>query len=733
MQQIKQDTVHRLCAGQVIVDLGTSVKELVENSLDAGSTLIDIKLKDSGLTSIEVADNGSGIDEANYKRLCLKHWTSKLSTFEDLESVQSFGFRGEALSSLCAVSRVQVTTATRETAPVGEQLEYSQEGILESSKPVARERGTTVRLCEMFAKWPVRQQEMKRNIKREFQRLVSLIEQYAVVSDGVRISLSNQTKSGTFVPIRTMPHSDRVTRLLQVFGTQMRPHLAYFKLQGDEEDGLRLQIDGHMSKPLAEAGRSASDKQFFFVNGRPCDFPKAKRLINEIYRSSIPTKYPVCAIFISINSSTIDVNLTPDKRSILLRHEAQVLGVLRRVLVEQVVQSAESSFSVNSRQQTTLVPVQEEQGEGTKQSSQMHVAQTSVPGVIRCYVEDQPATDRGSGQQQKRAASESVDLAESAQMPSSSRPRLHSTSAEPALNKHPAQTPKPPTAANGPTAKAPKQAPDTAAKPQSKRLQTMVIGNCRNRLQSDVHDWKQTEKRMQLKHSRFRQQLEDSQQRQPDEDERVEQGGFKNCSSPEKASSALSQLIHKSDFAQMSIIGQFNRGFIIAQRHQDLYIIDQHASDEKYNFEQLQQQAVISSQQLIHPQTLQLSVVDEAVALEHRQALQRNGFYIEVNEQGEVGRRVQLVRQPVIDQTLFNQQDLLELIGKLCVSPESMPRCERARRMFASRACRKSIMIGDPLSAQQMKEVVAHLSGLDHPWNCPHGRPTMRHLYRLPP
>ncbi|KAJ2845262.1 ATP-binding mismatch repair protein, partial [Coemansia brasiliensis] len=513
MQQIRQDTVHRLCAGQVIVDLGTSVKELVENSLDAGATLIDIKLKDSGLTSIEVADNGSGIDEANYKSLCLKHWTSKLTSFEDLESVQSFGFRGEALSSLCAVSRVLVTTATRETAPVGEQLEYNTEGQLVERKSVARERGTTVRLCEMFARWPVRHQEMKRNIKREFQRLVSLIEQYAVVSDGVRLSLSNQTKSGTFVPIRTMPHSDRVTRLLQVFGTQMRPHLAHFQLQRDpsksEEDGLNLQIEGHMSKPLAEAGRSGSDKQFFFVNGRPCDFPKAKRLINEIYRSSIPTKYPVCAVFISINSSTIDVNLTPDKRSILLRYETQVLDTLRQVLMEQVIQPAESAFSVVSRQQTTLVPLQEEKGSGQarsedevmkKQSSQMHVAQTSVPGVIRCYVEDQSTADRLSNnnkqqqQQQKRAARESDDLAESIQMPSSSRPRLiDSTHAlEPALDKRQPATVQAPAAkslaanslaANEPIAKAfgpsakPKQPAELPiAKPsQSKRLQTMVI------------------------------------------------------------------------------------------------------------------------------------------------------------------------------------------------------------------------------------------------------------------
>ncbi|KAJ2705581.1 ATP-binding mismatch repair protein, partial [Coemansia spiralis] len=127
-----------------------------------------------------------------------------------------------------------------------------------------------------------------------------------------------------------------------------------------------------------------------------------------------------------------------------------------------------------------------------------------------------------------------------------------------------------------------------------------------------------------------------------------------------------------------------------------------------------------------------LSVVDESIAIEHCEILERNGFHIRIDEAAEPGRRIALLTQPFIDQTLFTQQDLLELIGRLAAGPEIMPRCERARRMFASRACRKSIMIGDALSLAQMRTVVHHLSELDHPWNCPHGRPTMRHLYRIP-
>ncbi|KAJ1934732.1 ATP-binding mismatch repair protein, partial [Kickxella alabastrina] len=188
MHAIDKDTVHRLCSGQVIVDLATAVKELLENGLDAGATLVDIKMKDSGLASISVSDNGQGIKEEDRISLCRKHWTSKISSFEDLEGVDTFGFRGEALSSLCAVSKVTVTTATEETAPMGVQLEYDGNGELAETTTVARERGTTVTLTGLFTRWPVRLQDLKKNIRREYLRLVGLVEQYAIISDQARIT-----------------------------------------------------------------------------------------------------------------------------------------------------------------------------------------------------------------------------------------------------------------------------------------------------------------------------------------------------------------------------------------------------------------------------------------------------------------------------------------------------------------------------------------------------------------
>ncbi|KAJ1826946.1 hypothetical protein LPJ70_007614, partial [Coemansia sp. RSA 2708] len=231
----------------------------------------------------------------------------------------------------------------------------------------------------------------------------------------------------------------------------MRPHIVHFERdcasdgEADHAD-LNLKIEGHISKPIPEAGRSGADKQYFFVNGRPCDFPKAKKLINELYRSYSPTRYPVYAIAVSINAQTIDVNLTPDKRSILIRHESQVLDALRQALT-QVLEPSESTFSV-SRVQTQLVPLAED-GEADSQSlpkdaqpeqaaksqaPRTLTAGTSVPGVIRCYVEESTSADTTCEAGRKRAAAESPEPNVSPQV---SKPRLleqiqHLANAKPA-------------------------------------------------------------------------------------------------------------------------------------------------------------------------------------------------------------------------------------------------------------------------------------------------------------
>ena len=208
------------------------------------------------------------------------------------------------------------------------------------------------------------------------------------------------------------------------------------------------------------------------------------------------------------------------------------------------------------------------------------------------------------------------------------------------------------------------------------------------------------------------------------------------------AEDKLSLTVIKNDFAQMRIIGQFNLGFIIAVRpgedHDELFIIDQHASDEKFNFERLQAETVVQNQRLVRPQRLDLTAVEEEVVLENRVALEKNGFLVTVDESGDepIGRRCQLVSLPLSKEVVFGVRDLEELIVLLSESIStsnelSVPRPSKVRKMFAMRACRSSIMIGKTLTSRQMERVVQNMGTIDKPWNCPHGRPTMRHLMSL--
>ena len=199
----------------------------------------------------------------------------------------------------------------------------------------------------------------------------------------------------------------------------------------------------------------------------------------------------------------------------------------------------------------------------------------------------------------------------------------------------------------------------------------------------------------------------------------------------EKAEEELERHIAKEMFGQMEIIGQFNQGFIITKHGDDLFIIDQHASDEKYNFEEQQRNTVLKSQRLICPQSLELTAVNENILMENLEVFRKNGFDFEIDENAPVSRRVKLVSSPVSRNWNFGKSVIDELIFMLSDSPGVNYRPSNVRKMFASRACRMSVMVGTALNDGQMKRIVGRMGEMDQPWNCPHGRPTMRHLINL--
>lgn len=373
IRAIDAHTVHRITSGQVVIDLQSAVKELVENSLDAGATAIEVRFQNYGLKSIEVVDNGVGIAPRDYEGIALKHYTSKLSSFEDVSRIHTFGFRGEALSSLCALSDgLTIATATASEAPMGTVLEVDGNGRLKSKKAkVARQRGTTVTVANLFRPLPVRRKELERNIKREFQKALSILHAYALVpcskeNKGVRLTVTNQMENGRkVVQLKTDGTPSLRASVTALWGTRALDNVTDLDLSfhvETEKSVLRRQkqasndsetspitpvrVQGLMSKFTLGAGRTTNDRQYFFINGRPYNAGKVQKAFNEVYRTFNISQAPFVIADFVLPTHACDINVSPDKRTIFLHSENNFVLALKESL-EKVFSSARSTYEVN--------------------------------------------------------------------------------------------------------------------------------------------------------------------------------------------------------------------------------------------------------------------------------------------------------------------------------------------------------------------------------------------------
>lgn len=701
IRPINTETVHRICAGQVVLSLSIAMKELVENAIDAGATIIDIHLKEHGSQLLEVADNGSGVHRSNFPGLALKHCTSKLRDFDDLESLGTLGFRGEALSSLCALADVEITTK-HTGADLATRLSYDRGGNIVSEEVVARQPGTTVSLKKLFAPLPVRRKEFTKNLKREFSKMCNLLYAYCLLPNGIKYSCSNTTANGAKTSlVATEGHKTVRQNVISVFGLKQLaslvdvpmslpgpPILEEYGVNWAPGDQLPFSLDFLISSALHGSGRSSADHQFFYINHRPCEPTKIIKLINEVYRQFNNKQYPFVFLDIETTSCMVDVNITPDKRQVFLEKEKLLLATVKASLLE-----AFKELPATLRSNTLEV------SRGLKRhATEARVKNTSILDTFRKRPRSEG--DIGPSKPVKSAADYIYERVIS-----------------------------------------PQDVKDSELEADEK-LEMLVEMACNlTKQESDDEDLlvdvdgpsevKGQRRQVPLKLSfavlkeKFLHHLEKELMAPHSNPVR-----FRSDIAPEANKAAEEELnkhISKDDFAKMFVIGQFNLGFIVTQLQQDLFIIDQHATDEKYNFEQLQRNSVMDSQKLVNPKLLQLTAAARSTLIEHEEVFKKNGFEF------EKGEDILLTSIPIGGYCVLGKPDIDEMIFMLQEddSRESMCRPSRIRSVFASRACRMSVMIGKSLARKEMKKLVAHMGDIEQPWNCPHGRPTMRHLVNL--
>ncbi|KAM5211645.1 mismatch repair endonuclease PMS2-like isoform 2-T2 [Hipposideros larvatus] len=788
-------SVHQICSGQVVLSLSSAVKELVENSVDAGATNIDLRLKDYGVDLIEVSDNGCGVEEENFEGLTLKHHTSKIQEFADLTQVETFGFRGEALSSLCALSNVTISTC-HSSAKVGTRLVFDHNGKIVQKSPCPRPRGTTVSVHQLFYRLPVRHKEFQRNIKKEFAKMVQVFHAYCIISVGVRVSCTNQVGQGKRQPVVGTSGSSSIKENIgSVFGQkQLQSLIPFVQLPPSdsacEEFGLScsdslhnlFRISGFISQCTHGVGRSSTDRQFFFINRRPCDPAKVSRLVNEVYHMYNRHQYPFVVLNISVDSECVDINVTPDKRQILLQGEKLLLAVLKTSLMGMFDSDA---HKLNVSQRPLLDVEAENKPRGLKSAELRRVSPRHKSSALPPSPPDHPhpqkptcgpgssdppeevvVLDKGRAEVEKDsghniAPASSEEGFSTPEVGSHSSSGRAASSLEDRFSQENVESSEklPETDHCFPDTKCGIDQEDRGHKfrvlPQPTDLSASK-SKCFKKegrpLNSDIpQEWANTQNAaafqvdvaikikkkivpldfsMSSLAKRIKQFCHQEQQREGERNYRKFRA--KICPGENQAAEdELRKEISKTMFAQMEIIGQFNLGFIITKLDADIFIVDQHATDEKYNFEVLQQHTVLQGQRLIVPQTLNLTAVNEAVLIENLEIFRKNGFDFVIDESAPVTERAKLISLLTSKNWTFRPQDIDELIFMLSDSPGVMCRPSRVRQMFASRACRKSVMIGTALNTNEMKKLITHMGEMNHPWNCPHGRPTMRHIANL--
>ncbi|WP_440109442.1 DNA mismatch repair endonuclease MutL [Paenibacillus sp. QZ-Y1] len=713
---LDEHIANQIAAGEVVERPASVVKELLENSVDAGATKIEVTVEEGGLLSIRVKDNGSGIEPEDMETAFYRHATSKIMHGRDLFQITSLGFRGEALASIAAVSKVEVLSASGNDGR-GRRI-VIEGGNLCSHEDATSPQGTDFAVRELFFNTPARLKYMK-TIQTELGHISDVLYRMAMSHPNISFRLRHNEN----VLLQTLGNGDLLQVVAAIYGTSAAK--AMLPIQGESLD---YRVSGLISLP--EWTRANRGGMSTIVNGRFVRNYGLNQAILKAYHTLLPiNRFPLVVVQLEMHPSLVDVNVHPAKLEVRFSKEAELYefvettlrGILRQeVLIPQVtkqqIRRGDNSSFIQEQFLFPRGPLKEEaESAGYGQQGPMG----KPPGLVNMTVEDDdldaPAdvqtghdgNSDGEGLPLPEAPPEIRPSYDPFEIPSGDKPKDKQHHVENASSQSAS------TMSGSPVSK-----DLTGSTEQPSQTDTALRDDGGPSTSQDTPA--ESDYRSNLVHPPVRE------ARSSYSSSAAAAKGERSWKVPSMPDPVRLAAAVKSDasmpaFPELSLIGQHHGTYLIAQNQNGLYLIDQHAAHERVNYEYYYEKfgnPAQASQELLLPITLEFTP-SETEKLKTRLAwFEQAGVYLE-----HFGGQTFRVRSHPFWFPKGDEKDIIEEMSEWVLSERSIDVAKMREAASIMCSCKASIKANQKLTDQEAEMLIQRLGSCRQPYTCPHGRP----------
>lgn len=677
-------TINKIAAGEVIERPANVVKELVENSIDAGATSISVEIENGGITYIRITDNGKGIAPDDVGLAFERHATSKLRRAEDLIKVSTMGFRGEALASVAAVAKVEMVTRTRDRE-LGTRIVVESGNIMEQEEcgaPI----GTSITVRELFFNTPVRYKFLKKDFT-EGGYIEDAVSRIALINPDISFKMINNKK----VVLQTNGNGDMQSVVYSVYGKDIATNLVEVS---SEFEGIK--VTGVAGKP--EIARSNRTNQLFYVNGR---FIKDKILsaaTEEAYRTLVPNgKFGFCILNIKMSPEFVDVNVHPAKIEVRFSEEGKVFKAinfaLKNALLKQDITIQDNYVEEEFKEN--------EKVEVNKKKGLFDLFRPKVSEKTREVIED------------KREEKEIKDNSKTVDMKFNISDEIIN---EPIKNND--VTNSKVTNLNGNVISIDFEKEYDLLK-ENNTTKTQESANSEKTDETDDFNISRISENIEKKTTEI---LEHS--NEPQEVSKVNED--LEVYSPKTQNNIFENIAEIEETVSIpdyQIIGTAFSTYILLQLEDEIYILDQHAAHERVLYEKVKENFYKDGgkdvQMLLMPDILELSKKDMRTVMEHLNLFEQAGFALE--EFGE--NTIKIMGVPNVCYEMNTKELFIDILDGIDITNRTTTQ-EVEEKFLSTVACKAAIKANMSLEIREIRGLLDQLLLLENPFTCPHGRPT---------